>query len=43
MQLKTTDERSPAEPEIRNPKAEGRPAALARQRGEKKPEIRNPK
>jgi Mn-dependent DtxR family transcriptional regulator len=33
---------TPAEPEIRNPKAEGRPAATARQRGEKKSEIRNP-
>jgi hypothetical protein len=29
--------------EIRNPKAETRPAALARQRGEKKSEGQNPK
>jgi hypothetical protein len=28
---------------IRNPKAEVRPAATARQRGEKKPEARKPK
>jgi cation diffusion facilitator family transporter len=32
----------PDAPEIRNPKAEDRPAALERQRGENKPETRNP-
>jgi hypothetical protein len=42
MQLKATDEHGAAETETRSPKPEGRPAALARQRGEKKSETRNP-